>query len=132
MTIVITKKGSDPAKVAVQQGNEKWNVTENEIDKLPEKVRTHVGRMLGRMPNQWIGRMPPPGNLKQFDVIPDWGLKIGGTGVEEIESLSPGELKDEIEDHFEDVHGKLDRLLRALEKAHTPKKEASPQKTVEQ
>ncbi len=50
MTVVITKHGKDPATVVVEQANERWEVREDELDKLPESVRSHVARMLGRNP----------------------------------------------------------------------------------
>lgn len=47
LTIVVTKQGSQPAKVAVSRGDAKWDVTEEQLDKLPDDVRPHVERMLG-------------------------------------------------------------------------------------
>ena len=47
LTIVITKQGSQPAKVTVSRGDAKWEVTEEQLDKLPDDIRPHVERMLG-------------------------------------------------------------------------------------
>ncbi len=47
MSITITKTGDKPAEIVVKQGDEKWEVTEKDLDKLPEKVRPFVERMLG-------------------------------------------------------------------------------------
>jgi membrane-associated protease RseP (regulator of RpoE activity) len=47
MSISITKTGDKPADITVRMDNEKWEVTEKDLDKLPEKVRPFVNRMLG-------------------------------------------------------------------------------------
>lgn len=46
MTITITRSGSEPAKIVVQQGDKRWETTEKDLGKLPENVRGHVERML--------------------------------------------------------------------------------------
>lgn len=46
LTIIITKQGSEPAKVVVRRGEKTWEVTEKELDKLPKDIRPHVERML--------------------------------------------------------------------------------------
>lgn len=48
-TVSISKKGEQPAKITVTRDNEKWEITENELDKLPADLRPHVERMLGRV-----------------------------------------------------------------------------------
>jgi hypothetical protein len=48
MSIVVSKEGDQPAKIVVKRGDDKWEVTEKELDKLPEDVRPYVERMLGR------------------------------------------------------------------------------------
>jgi hypothetical protein len=47
MSIMISKTGDKPAQIAVKLDDEKWEVTEKDLDKLPEKVRPHVEHMLG-------------------------------------------------------------------------------------
>lgn len=68
MQVTITRAGDEPAKIVVTRGDEKWEVTEEGLDKLPDDVRPHVERMLGRT--------PPPGGPKSgpgdFDFIPEW------------------------------------------------------------
>ena len=46
-SITITRQDEGPAKIVVQQGDQKWEVTEKELDKLPEDVRPSVKAMLG-------------------------------------------------------------------------------------
>jgi hypothetical protein len=46
VTISITKQGKDPVKIIVARDNEKWELTEGELDKLPADLRPHVDWML--------------------------------------------------------------------------------------
>jgi membrane-associated protease RseP (regulator of RpoE activity) len=54
VTVVITKHGQEPARIAVHEGDKKWEVTEKELDKLPKDVRPYVDQMLG---SAWRGPM---------------------------------------------------------------------------
>jgi hypothetical protein len=47
LSVAITKAGDDPAKIVVKRDDEKWEVTEESLDQLPDDVRPHVQRMLG-------------------------------------------------------------------------------------
>jgi membrane-associated protease RseP (regulator of RpoE activity) len=48
MTVTVSKTGKKPAEIVVKQGEEKWEATETDLSKLPEKVRPFVEPMLGR------------------------------------------------------------------------------------
>ena len=48
VTIAVTRQGDKPAKILVTRGEQKWEVAENELDKLPADLRPYVERMLGR------------------------------------------------------------------------------------
>jgi len=50
LSITISKQGNEPAKIVVKRDDEKWELTEKELDKLPPDIRPHVERMLGRVP----------------------------------------------------------------------------------
>jgi hypothetical protein len=64
LSISISKSGEEPAKITVSRitvsknseskDEEKWSVTEKELDKLPAEVREHVERML--RPGPWGAR----------------------------------------------------------------------------
>ena len=47
MSISVSKEADQPAKIVVKRGNDKWEITEKELDKLPADVRPHVEHMLG-------------------------------------------------------------------------------------
>lgn len=46
-SVTITRQGEQPAKIVVQQGGQKWELNEDELDKLPEDLRPPVKAMLG-------------------------------------------------------------------------------------
>jgi len=72
MQVTVTRSGDDPAKIVVKRGDETWEVTEDELDKLPDDVRPHVERMLGRTPPP----KGPKGRSGDFDFVPEWpGLR---------------------------------------------------------
>mgnify|MGYP005836120717 CR=1 FL=1 len=48
LSIAITRTGDEPAKIVVRRGDEKWELTEKELDKLPDDIRPHVEQMLGQ------------------------------------------------------------------------------------
>jgi membrane-associated protease RseP (regulator of RpoE activity) len=50
LSISISKQGKQPAKISVKQGEKSWELTEDKLQELPEDIRPHVERMLGRMP----------------------------------------------------------------------------------
>ena len=45
--ITVTRQHEGPAKIIVEKDGQKWEVTEDEMDKLPEDVRPAVKGMLG-------------------------------------------------------------------------------------
>lgn len=50
MSVSIGRSGKEPAKIVVEKGGKRWEATEKDLDKLPQEVRPHVERMLGRLP----------------------------------------------------------------------------------
>ena len=47
---MINKTGDKPAEITVKKDDQKWEVTEKDLDKLPPDIRMHVERMLGGPP----------------------------------------------------------------------------------
>ena len=48
MEVSIKKRGKQPARVTVKQGQKMWKTTENELEMLPPGAQAYVARMLGR------------------------------------------------------------------------------------
>lgn len=50
LSISITKTGKEPAQIVVKRGDDKWEVTDGQLDQLADDIRPHVEQMLGRTP----------------------------------------------------------------------------------
>ncbi|MGB4728426.1 MAG: PDZ domain-containing protein [Thermogutta sp.] len=109
LTIVITKEGSQPAKIVVRRGDKTWEVTEKELDKLPKDIRPHVERMLrgsrgipgGLVEVKPFGQLTPPKELEKDLVRPFRGW------------LSPDtERLERIEKRLEELNRRLDELQK--------------------
>ena len=124
MSVAVTKEGNEPAKIKVQRGNDKWEVTEKELDKLPADVRPFVEQMLGRGMVGVVGGAVPPGMSGGFSssgsgVI---GSSGGGTfqlpmpppGMMQTQPL-PGSLDQQIEKRFEEMNRRMDQLFKMME-----------------
>ncbi len=120
LSIVVRKESDEPARIVVRRGNEKWETTEPELDKLPADVRPHVERMLGRGPLGMLG-----GPLT-FDFVPDAALPDG-----EIDAPAPPEsmalprgdrILERIERRFDETNRRIDQLMREMEELHEGQK----------
>ena len=62
VTVSIVRKGTEPAKITVKKGKQTWDVTEKELDKLPEELRKHADSVLkGQALRTWKTRTIPVG-----------------------------------------------------------------------
>lgn len=68
VSLTITKQGDEPAKIVVKRGEETWEVTENELEKLPPDIRRHVEGVLGHV----VSPVSPPWFLRFGVDVPDW------------------------------------------------------------
>jgi hypothetical protein len=56
LSIRVTKDGDQPAKIHVQRKDKEWDVTEDTLSELPDDIRPHVERYVGRgLPFPWPG-----------------------------------------------------------------------------
>lgn len=60
MTVTITKRGKEPAKISVRRDGESWDVTEETLSELPADVRVHVESMLAHHVPAFGVRVNPP------------------------------------------------------------------------
>ena len=116
MSVVISKEGDQPAKIVVRRGDEKWEVTEKEFDKLPADVRPHVERMLGRGPLGVVG-----GPLT-FDFVPEMATP---EGKPEVPAPPPAaisrrgdDLLERIDRRFDEMNRRMDKLMKEMEGLH--------------
>jgi hypothetical protein len=121
MTIMINKTGGKPAEVMVQWGKEKWEVTEEQLDKLPERVRRFVDQMLGRVAISIIGgqaggvRVIAPGEPATPPVRPL--AKQPPLNPTPGAAAAPAETR--LERRIEDLNARLDRLTRLVEEMNS-------------
>ncbi|OHB67903.1 MAG: hypothetical protein A2V70_17165 [Planctomycetes bacterium RBG_13_63_9] len=116
MSISINKQGDQPAKIVVKRDDETWELTEKDLDQLPEDVRPHVEGMLGRMPGG------PMGPLHRFDFIPDWTAprnpmpKIQDYLKQVPDAAFPERMKERMEKRIENRMEEMERRMEQLRK----------------
>lgn len=49
LSVKVTREGNNPTKIEVRQGEKTWQITSDELAKLPETIRPHIEAMLGNM-----------------------------------------------------------------------------------
>jgi len=108
VSIAITRSGTEPAKIVVKRGDEKWEITENQLDKLPADLRPYVEQMLGRGPGAGRGM--------RFDFVPD--------SVPPAPALQPQPkpLEKRMEKMLEDMNRRIERLEKLFEQGPAEKK----------
>lgn len=111
LAITITKQGNEPAKITVKRDGESWEVTEGELDKLPEDIRPHVEQMLRGMAPPPADRRQPPLEWPGFELVwpaPEWwGLPEDRAVRERIER----ELK-ELNRRLEELRQRVDEMWK--------------------
>ena len=110
MSITITKSGDKPADITVKEGDEKWEVSEKDLDKLPEKVRPYVDGMLGLAVSTGSGAVRW---MPEVTLPPEPGSP----------NMPPGVLERRIEKRLDELKQHIDRLESEL---HMRRQEANP------
>ncbi len=118
LEVTITKKGEGAAQITIKRGEEKWEVDANSLDKLPDDLRPHIKKMLGkaqevRIDSAWMDaarnlKLPAPRLLLR-------SLELPSEGVYQLHELE-GKLHKEIQDK---VRKQLEHTQRAVENVRT-------------
>jgi hypothetical protein len=98
VSVQIERQNDQPAKIKVQRGDETWELTENDVDQLPEDLQGTVKRMLGQgggidLENGILG-------FDQLDLVPTPG---GASGI------SP-----DVDRRFEEMNRRMEQLFDEL------------------
>lgn len=127
MSITISKTGKKPAQIAVKQGEEKWEGTEEQLDKLPAKFRPHVDRMLGRLPMALGGGM---GGFNVRVMPPQPGEAMPRITAERA---VPAPLEQHIEKRLDQMNERIDKLFKMLEdrRENAPRNRRTPKTEAE-
>jgi membrane-associated protease RseP (regulator of RpoE activity) len=111
LTITITKKGDEPAKIVVKRDGQSWEVSENELEKLPADIRPYVEQMLrGGGPTIW-GDTSEPGPKRGERLRPE--ITIPGPPW-----WAPGQdsrLRERMEQEFKELRRRVEELRESIE-----------------
>jgi hypothetical protein len=111
VSVAISKEGDQPAKIVVRRGDQKWEVTEKELDKLPTDIRQHVERMLGR------GALGVVGALSSLDMPEVAPPKQQPQPEAGSAAASPrrSDSFERIDKRFDDMNRRMDKLFKEVE-----------------
>ncbi len=106
LSVIVRKQGDQPARIEVRRDDDKWELSENDLDKLPDDVRPFVERMLGG------GFGAELGVMKSFDVVPDVMIPRGRF---RMDAPFP-RLDPRLKRHFDEMNRRLDRMMEMMER----------------
>ncbi len=130
MTVIITKQGDQPAKIHVQRDDQKWDLTEKELDRLPADVRPHVERMLGWgaapwLYGGWVDFVPAPGGVAK-------GEHKGRLEAKPLkrpeQPKEAGVLPPGLEKRLDELDQRLQKLQKSVDELRSRPEEAKPPK----
>jgi hypothetical protein len=118
LEVTITKIGGEPTKVTVTRGDEKWEVDEKSLDKLPEDIRPHIEGMLGseRIRMGWSAKpfaLESLPNWKQFKFDPQMNLKLEKK-LEQLPADIGEDLRKKLEKQLGDLQKKVEQAQPAI------------------
>ncbi len=103
MSVTISKQGKAPAKIHVEQADKSWDVTEDKLQELPDEVRPHVERMLGRATFAATIAAPDADALKQW--------------AETAPRRAPLPRRPDFESQLDERLNRIDEQLRQLQQS---------------
>jgi membrane-associated protease RseP (regulator of RpoE activity) len=134
LSVSVTKEGDKPAKIVVQKKDQKWEIKQDELDKLPADVRPFVERMLGFGTSFHSVTQSPTIRSTMQGVE---GVTIHSQPVPvPVPATNPEQVRKTIEMH-RDMHGvdavgelrkQLDELRKEVEQLKAKPADAAPEK----
>jgi membrane-associated protease RseP (regulator of RpoE activity) len=101
MSVVVSRHGDQPAQITVQRGDQKWEISEKELDKLPADVRPFVEQLLGRTM---------------------FGL-FDATAAEQLQRAPDGGAGDRrLQDRLDEIDRRLEKLFQAVDQLRQQQK----------
>jgi hypothetical protein len=108
LAVTIKKQGNEPAEIVVKRNDEKWEITEENVEDLPDDIRPHVARLLGRGRVQGL-RLGPRGGPLQFR--PEFDLDALRERQEQRIRLPERTMSlEELRQQFEQLRKEVDTL----------------------
>ncbi|HUY32207.1 MAG TPA: PDZ domain-containing protein [Pirellulales bacterium] len=116
LSISISRQGKQPAKVSVKQDDKSWELTEDKLQELPDDIRPHVERMLGRMP--MMAMMVPPHAPVRVEADPNTANPFGLPRFAPGQPRFPGPYPDVagVERRLDELNQQIHELREAIEK----------------
>ncbi|MBN1394572.1 MAG: PDZ domain-containing protein [Pirellulales bacterium] len=119
LSIAIRKTGEQPARIEVRRDDDKWELTEKDLDQLPDDVRPFVERMLG-------GNVMWSGGLRAFDMVPDVMVPVppGARGQNFTMPAPPSgqmpvaplpDMEQRLQRRFDEMNRRMDRMIEMME-----------------
>lgn len=71
VSVRISKEGDQPGKIHVKKGDKEWNVSEDKLSELPDDLRPHIERMIGKGLPVRIRAAAPAKGERTVRVSPD-------------------------------------------------------------
>ncbi|MBS0201410.1 MAG: hypothetical protein JSS49_00815 [Planctomycetes bacterium] len=122
VTVTVIRKGADPARISIKKGDQSWDVTEKELDKLPAEVRPIADTALNParahatqfVPNQYVSKAGGPATIfsRAKAITLPGPPAIPGTTV-----TPPVSHQAEIERQLKDLTEQVEKLRQAVEKS---------------
>lgn len=119
LEVTITRKGKQPARIAVKRGDKQWDVDEQSLDKLPEDIRKYVEQMLGK-PGDFAWSGTPAKLLEgseslraRIRVVPGQPLKLRPLQLKIPEGF-PKALRSRVRTQLDRVEKQLDQSAKKL------------------
>ena len=103
--IQVEKHGEEPAKIKIQRGDETWELTEKELDQLPEDLRPLVDRYTGGASPQWKG----------FDKGIDFGRWFSNDEELQGQLVPQFGRPADIDKRLREMNQRMERMFRELQ-----------------
>lgn len=110
LSINITKQNDEPAKIVVKRNDDSWEITENDLDTLPEDIREHVRRQLDHQ----LGRAA---HTLRLEGVEDGEIRIS-PGVMLPEGINR-KIREQLERSTQELEVLQERLEILREKMNT-------------
>lgn len=115
LKITIKRENDDPAEVSVDDGESTWEVTENDLDQLPEELAERVQQLLknkGHQPQfQFGGNGPMPNLPIQQQPFPDF-KQI----QKEFERMGIPQMQE----RFDEMERQMQKMIEGMERLQPP------------
>jgi hypothetical protein len=112
LRITITRQGTKPAQVTVKRDEHTWELTENELDKLPADIRPHVEHLLGANNQPRLGRSQLPHTTLAQDPMSSFPPSYT--------PLAPPRADEQVAEQLKQLQKQLEELQKSVEKLQIP------------